>query len=392
MSDPTEQPSVGEGSGDRGSWPTLALHTAEPTVFGHGWISGLISAVLGLASLGAVLCLQFPGMTVAEVRAHYPVEVIRGALHVTLVASVVLATVSICLRRNKTLGLVAIVSTLAATLLGGPAVEVEGEFRDTWLGLDWVVLDLLLYSAVFIPLERLFALRPEQPTFRREWGTDLVYFFLSALLVQVVGLMTVTPAMVLFGWARFEVVAAALSSLPIWIQVPMCLLAADFTQYWVHRAFHRVPFLWRFHAIHHSAEAMDWLAGSRLHFLDAVVTRSLTFVPLFLLGFSEPAIGVYVVVVVIQATFIHANVRWQFPRVQGWVATPRFHHWHHSAESDAVDKNFAVHSPIWDRLFGTYYMPGRWPERYGLAGPREVPAGWPRQFLYPFMGRRERAS
>ena len=310
----------------------------------------------------------------------------------TLVASFVLATVSICLRRNKTLGLVGIVSTLIATLLGGAAVEVGDDFRDTWLGLDWVVIDLILYSAVFIPLERLFALRTGQPTFRREWSTDLVYFFLSSLLVQVVGLLTVQPAMVLFGWARIDAVAASLSSLPIWVQVPMCLLVADLTQYWAHRAFHRVPFLWRFHAIHHSAEAMDWLAGSRLHFLDAVVTRSLTFVPLFLLGFAEPAIGVYVIVVVIQATFIHANVRWTFPSLHAWVATPCFHHWHHSAEPEAVDKNFAVHSPIWDRFFGTYYMPGRWPERYGLAGPREVPGGWLRQFLYPFVGGRERQS
>ena len=146
-----------------------------------------------------------------------------------------------------------------------------------------------------------------------------------------------------------------------------------------------IPLLWRFHAIHHSTEVMDWLAGSRLHFADAVITRSLTYVPLFLLGFSEKAIAVYVVVVVIQATFIHANVRWQFPILQRWVATPCFHHWHHAAEREAVDKNFAVHSPIWDWLFGTYYMPGRWPHRYGLCGPRDVPSGWLPQFLYPFL-------
>jgi lathosterol oxidase len=157
------------------------------------------------------------------------------------------------------------------------------------------------------------------------------------------------------------------------------------TQYWVHRAFHQIPLLWQFHAIHHSTEIMDWLAGSRLHFADAIVTRSLTFIPLFLLGFSETAIAVYVVVVVIQATFIHANVRWQFRGIQRWVATPSFHHWHHAAEPQAVDKNFAVHSPVWDWLFGTYYLPGRWPERYGLGKSQDVPKGWFRQFLSPFV-------
>lgn len=377
-------PGPGRRAGAR--WPSLAMQTSEPTAFGRGWISGVIAAVLGLASLGAVLCFHFPGLTVAEIRAHYPVEVIRGALHVTLVSSFMLATVSICLRRNKTLGLVGLVSTLLATLLGGPAVEVGEDARTTWLGLDWVVLDLMLYTAVFIPLERLFALRPAQPTFRKAWATDLAYFFLSSLLVQIVGLLTVQPATVLFGWAQVPAVVAALSSLSLWIQVPLCLLVADLTQYWVHRAFHQVPILWRFHAIHHSAEVMDWMAGSRLHLVDAVVTRSLTFVPLFVLGFSEPAVGVYVVVVVVQATFIHANVRWEFPRLQRWIATPCYHHWHHAAEPQAVDKNFSVHSPLWDRVFGTYYMPGRWPERYGLTGPHGVPAGWARQMIHPFRG------
>lgn len=368
-------------------WPKLALETAEPTAFGHGWISGLISAVLGLAALGAVVCFHFPGLTVAEVRGRYPVDLIRALLHLALVTSFLSATVSICLRRNKVLGLVGIGSTLLAALLGGSAVQIGGDVRNMWLGLDWMVLDLMLYSAVFIPLERLYALHPEQPTFRREWTTDLTYFFLSALLVQIIGLLTIQPVTLLFDGVRSDSVVAFLSGLPVLVQAPLCVLTADLTQYWVHRMFHRIPVLWRFHAIHHSTEVMDWLAGSRLHFVDAVVTRSLTYVPLFLLGFSQAAIAVYVVIVVIQATFIHANVRWQFRGLQAWVATPCFHHWHHAAEPEAVDKNFAVHSPIWDRLFGTYYLPGRWPERYGLCGPRNVPRGWLRQFLYPFVRR-----
>jgi sterol desaturase/sphingolipid hydroxylase (fatty acid hydroxylase superfamily) len=372
-------------SSQKSSWPQLALETREPTGFGHGWISGLISAVLGLAALGTVICFHFPGLTVAEIRGHYPVELIRGLLHLALVTAFLSATISICLRRNKVLGLVGIGSTLIAALLGGSNVQIGGDIKDTWLGLDWVVLDLMLYSAVYIPLERLFALHPEQPTFRRGWTTDLTYFLLNSFLVQIVGLLTIKPAMLFFDWARVDAVVAFLSSLPVFIQALLCVLTADLTQYWVHRAFHKIPFLWQFHAIHHSAEVMDWLAGSRLHFVDAIVTRSLTYIPLFLLGFSETAIAIYVVVVVIQATFIHANVRWQFKGIQRWVATPSFHHWHHAAEPQAVDKNFAVHSPLWDWLFGTYYLPGRWPERYGLCERQNVPSSWFRQLLYPFV-------
>lgn len=364
-------------------WPSFALETDEPTVFGDGWISGMISAVLGVSSLGAVICFHFPGLTIEEIRGQYPVDVIRGLIHVTLIISFVFATVSITLRRNKTLGLVGLSSTLIATLLGGSAVPLNENISNTWLGLDWFVIDLLLYSAVYIPLERLFPLHPRQRTFRREWITDLIYFFLNSLLVQIIGYLTMKPAMVLFEWCRFDGLIELISSLPLILQVPLCLLVADLTQYWVHRAFHQIPFLWPFHAIHHSAEAMDWLAGSRLHLVDAIVTRSITFIPLFCLGFNEVALGVYVVIVVIQATFIHANVRWTFPRLQSWLATPCFHHWHHAAESQAIDKNFSVHSPIWDRLFGTYYMPGRWPEKYGLGKTREVPNGWLKQLFYP---------
>jgi sterol desaturase/sphingolipid hydroxylase (fatty acid hydroxylase superfamily) len=92
---------------------------------------------------------------------------------------------------------------------------------------------------------------------------------------------------------------------------------------------------------------------------------------------------IYVFLVAAQATFIHANVRWQFRPVRGLIATPAFHHWHHSADRAALDKNFAVHTPLWDRLFGTYYLPERWPGAYGLFGSARVPAGWLRQLVHP---------
>ena len=109
--------------------------------------------------------------------------------------------------------------------------------------------------------------------------------------------------------------------------------------------------------------------------------------PIYVLGFSEPAVIAYVVIVVFQATFIHANVRWEFRPFRGLVATPCFHHWHHSTEREAADKNFAVHTPVWDRLFGTYFMPDRWPSSYGLSGGDPVPEGYFRQLIYPFRHR-----
>ena len=370
----------------------VALETTEPMTFGYGFISGLLSAILGIAAFGAVLSFHFPQyLTHAQLRSLYALEELRAVIHIALVASFLLGSTSIFLRANKMLGLTGIGFTLAAALIGGSQVPVDGErLTGTWLGLDFFVLNLLLYSAVFIPLERLFALRRGQPVFRRQWMVDLTYFFVNSLLIEILTILTLQPALILFDWARVGSVSGAISALPLVAQVPALLLVADFTQYWVHRAFHQTPVLWRFHAIHHSIEEMDWLAGSRLHLLDVIVTRGLTYVPIFVLGFSEQALMVYVFLVAAQATFIHANVRWEFRPVRALIATPAFHHWHHSAEREAVDRNFAVHTPLWDLLFGTYYLPSRWPASYGLGTRRDMPARWIAQLVYPFRRGRPR--
>src|SRR5688500_8592306 len=202
--------------------PHLALHTTEPTSFGHGFISELLSAILGIAGFGAVLCLHFPEyLTHADLRTMYALGYLRAAIHVALVASFLLGTVSAFLRSNKTLALVGIGFTLAAAMLGGSGVPVDGDpGRRTWLGLDFFVLNLLLYSAVFIPLERLFALRASQHLFRRQWLVDLTYFFINSLLIEVLTILTLKPAMIFFDWARVPSLSAAVSSLPLWAAVP----------------------------------------------------------------------------------------------------------------------------------------------------------------------------
>jgi sterol desaturase/sphingolipid hydroxylase (fatty acid hydroxylase superfamily) len=146
--------------------------------------------------------------------------------------------------------------------------------------------------------------------------------------------------------------------------------------------------LWRFHAVHHSADQLDWLAGSRLHLVDIAITRGLTYVPIYVLGFDDGPLMAYLVLVSAQATFIHANVRFELGWLRWVLATPQFHHWHHAAEPAAVNKNFAVHLPVLDVLFGTAYLPGRWPSAYGLLHDERAPQGYLRQFAWPFQRRR----
>ena len=363
------------------------------TRFGSGWISGVLGVVFSALAAGGVLCLRFPALlTTPDARGYYPLDVVRFLIYACLVAGFGLGTLSLLLRREKSLGAAALLLATAATLLGGSRAEIGplGE-APVYAGLDWFLLDMLVLGLIFVPLERAFSRLREQPIFRPQWRTDLVHFAMSHLLVQATVLLTLAPATLLFAWAVWPALQRAIRAQPLVLQFVEIVVVADLAEYVVHRAFHRVPWLWRFHAIHHSAEAMDWLAGSRLHLVDIVVTRGLSFVPLYLLGFSPPALYAYLVFVAFHAVFIHANVRFRFRPIERLVVTPRFHHWHHAAAPEAVDRNFAVHLPIIDRLFGTSYFPeGRWPDAYGLAGP-PVPDGWLHQLVWP-LGRRARAA
>jgi sterol desaturase/sphingolipid hydroxylase (fatty acid hydroxylase superfamily) len=148
--------------------------------------------------------------------------------------------------------------------------------------------------------------------------------------------------------------------------------------------FHAVPFLWRFHAIHHSSEKLDWLAAHRVHPVDQVITKSASIVPLFALGFSEAAIAFWGIVYQWQSVYVHANCRIGLGPLGWLVATPHFHHWHHANHKEAWDRNFAGQLPFIDALFGTLYLPaGRMPERYGIDEP--VPEHYVQQLLHPIL-------
>lgn len=202
-------------------------------------------------------------------------------------------------------------------------------------------------------------------------------------------LLTVMPAGVLVAVAGGAPLQHLVQRQPLVLQALEIMVVADLAQYAVHRLFHAVPALWRVHAIHHSSVQLDWLAGSRLHLVDVVVTRGLTLVPIVLLGFAPPAVYAYVLFVSFHAVFIHANLRAGGRVLERLVVMPRFHHWHHGAEPEAVDKNFAGQRLMIDRMFGTHHLPeDRWPATYGIAGD-PVPPGWGAQLAAPFRrGRR----
>ena len=360
--------------------------------FGSGWISGVLGMMLGLATLGAVIMMRFPGVFVMKESAALVAHPgFRTGMMALMVLAFLFSMLSLLLRPSKVLGMTGMVAVLIAVTLGGTQAQaVAPDLTPLYFGLDFFVLRLLFTGFLFIPLETIFPHREEQGIFRYEWREDLFYYLVSSMMVQVLTWLSFMPAQTLFAITSWTEFRAWVAALPFAVQFIAIMFLTDLVQYWVHRLFHRIPALWRFHAVHHSAQAMDWIAGARMHFFEILALRSTTVNPMIVLGFSQGAVNAYILVVYLYATFVHSNLGWKFGFLEKLLVTPRFHHWHHGIEKEAIDVNFAVHFPLFDKIFGTHHMPenGRWPSGYGIGG-HPVPKGYWQQFLHPFQRKKQ---
>ncbi|TAK10993.1 MAG: sterol desaturase family protein [Acidobacteria bacterium] len=366
---------------------TRLFDDPESSGFGTGWMSGTAGVFLGGLALAGVVAFSFPGVFTTEAfRAQYPLPFLRALLQTVIGAAFLLSATSLLLRKRKVLGVTGLGLAFAATLAGGAKAAALTDVASPFtVGLDWFALNVLLLAVVFMPLERAFPHRTDVKTFRPGWVTDGTYLMINHLAVQALTFLTLLPATSLARLWQPVWLHDWISAQPVIFQFIEIVIVADVVQYWIHRAYHAVPALWRIHAIHHSSVTLDWLAGPRLHVIETVSMRSLVLVPIFLLGFARPALYGYLVFVSFHAVFIHSNVRFRFGWLDHWLTTPRGHHWHHAVRP--VDKNFAVHLPVLDRLFGTQYLPpDEWPPVYGIEGD-PVPEGWMAQQVYPFRKR-----
>jgi len=240
------------------------------------------------------------------------------------------------------------------------------------------VVGIAVLFLLFVPLEKIFALRP-QKVFRRGLLTDLTHILVNSLFSAVGAIVLVVLFALPLIWLRaFDLVGY----LPTGVAIALAAVLVVVGNYWGHRLTHRVPFLWRFHAVHHSIEQMDWVASGRLHPVDQSFTQAFTILPLFLLGYGGGVFAGVAVFITLLALFQHANVRLRFPVVRWIINTPEWHHWHHAIDAKANDKNFGL--PIVDKIFGTAYLPkGERPTGFGIHDP--VPEiGYLRHLAYPF--------
>lgn len=221
--------------------------------------------------------------------------------------------------------------------------------------------------------------------------TDLLYTFLApgltayariAFLVIGAGIVTFFLGGDAETWLREG--HGFFSSWPFWAQVAAYLVLSDIMLYWTHRIFHG-PRLWRYHAIHHSSEHLDWMSAYRFHPIN-ILFHSVIVDTILLLAGIPPTVLVFLVPFqMFMSGLVHADVDWDFGPIGKYViASPVFHRWHHTGVDEGGEMNYAPTFPIIDVIFGTFYMPeGKYPSNFGVDDP-EFPKGFEQQMLYPF--------
>jgi sterol desaturase/sphingolipid hydroxylase (fatty acid hydroxylase superfamily) len=269
--------------------------------------------------------------------------------------------------------------TLAITIAGSVAALLS-----VFVGNEAVFAVAFLF-VISWPLERFWRRHPV-PRRRLALRTDLAYAAASPAL-QFVGLVVgVFFGVVSMAWLPGLALRPLVRSLPTTAELVLGVLLFDLLIYWTHRFSHTVAFFWRFHSIHHSTRHLDWVSGFRAHPFDGIFMAPV-FAFLIGAGFDGRITGGLAVVQFVVGLWAHLNVRWRLRPLRHVVLTPDFHHWHHANHAESLHTNFSTFLPVWDVLFGTFFMPAdRRPQQYGVDEP--VPLTIRGQLLYPFHGMR----
>lgn len=243
-----------------------------------------------------------------------------------------------------------------------------------------VVKGILILIFIFLPLEKLLSIH-QQKIFREGWLTDIFYYFSGYFIGH--GTTNLLIVFALISQGSMPILSSFVGQQPLILQVVVAILIGDFSFYLLHRLLHTVPWLWQFHAIHHSSTNIDWLATVRVHPFEQILTKAGQMIPLYWLGFSTEALAIYAIFSSAIAFFIHANIRVKFPILKWIIATPEFHHWHHDRHPQLYAQNLAVQLPILDYIFGTWYMPNQeLPKQYGTD--LNIKTNYFRHLTYPF--------
>ena len=251
-----------------------------------------------------------------------------------------------------------------------------------------IAVSLVALGVPFTLVERWRPLRRQCSAIRRPGAmTDAVSFVVNEVLAALGLVVVLAMAVPLLRLGIPPAVRETTAALPGWSRWLLAFVVSEVCGYWGHRLSHEIPALWSLHRVHHSASTLDWLAPSRRHPLDAVVARTSTALPVLVLGLGVPTVVTWFALKRLQGLIVHANVDVRLGALERVIATPFFHHWHHSDEPGTWNTNYAGSIPAVDWLFGTLYLPDRWPAAYGCDG--DVPdKGYVARCLSPWRNPR----
>jgi sterol desaturase/sphingolipid hydroxylase (fatty acid hydroxylase superfamily) len=253
----------------------------------------------------------------------------------------------------------------------------------------------LALAVVFTLLTWFWACNPGCPWWRKpDLITDICYWLFIPIITRYfrIGLL-IAGAALLFNIrttdgliAFYENGHGPLAKLPLVAQMIIFLIGEDFITYWTHRLFHG-NHLWKYHAVHHSSEDLEWISAARFHPFNLFFGAVLADVALLLAGISPNVFVVLGPITIAHSAFVHANLDWTLGPFKYVIASPVFHRWHHTAADRGGEKNFAATFPVLDLIFGTFYMPaGELPDRYGIDD-REFPTSFGAQLMHPFRSK-----
>ena len=255
---------------------------------------------------------------------------------------------------------------------------------------------VLFASIVWVAwLERVLPYRPDWNRARGDLLADALYLPTTGLVAALMRPAVATVGVGVASWvsARFGV-GLWPHDWPLALQLPLSWVVVELFAYWPHRWLHEVPWLWRFHATHHSPERLYWLNATRAHPLEHVFRSCFNMLPLALAGASAELLALQAITDAVVGLFQHANVDIHLGPLNYVFSAAPVHRWHHSRARAEADHNYGDNFIFWDLVFGTYYRPReREVDALGIAGLAAFPRGYLAQLAAPLRWRRiERES
>ncbi|MBI1239630.1 MAG: sterol desaturase family protein [Alphaproteobacteria bacterium] len=259
--------------------------------------------------------------------------------------------------------------------------------------LQGLIVGFVLLGVLFWFLQGLTPSIRGQKILRAGFVTDCFYWLFTPIVTRAVTpvavAITLVPVAIAYGVTLPELLQGRgpLGTQSAGAQALQVFILGDFLGYWQHRWFHG-GWRWRFHAVHHSSTELDWLSSVRLHPVNDALGRLIQAVPIVAMGYDPKVVALFAPATTLYAIALHANLNWTYGPLRYVIASPVFHRWHHTKAAEGQDKNFAGFFPLWDLLFGTFYMPkGRQPSLFGIDD-EAMPRGLLGQLAYPFRRRR----